>query len=218
MGNEATNYLFGDGGDDALAGGGGSDFLTGGAGDDSLNGGNDVDVLTGGEGDDVLVGGAGADILMGEAGGDRLAGGDGADLLTGGDGSDRLQGGDGNDTLSGGAGADDLTGGAGADRFVFDTIPIPGAADLIRDFAPASDHLVFSRAAFGLAGGATSLTLIAAPVPVATGAGPVLLFDTLGPGRGELSFDPDCTGAAAAVLIARLLGLQAPTQADILLL
>ena len=60
-------------------------------------------------------------------------------VLTGTAGRDTLVGTTGNDTITGAAGSDTLTGNAGADRFVYTSTR--DAADVIVDFAPASDTL-----------------------------------------------------------------------------
>lgn len=90
----ATNFIFGDNGNDIiygglhdhLYGGEGGDLISGGgwlygeAGNDQLAAGASA-VLDGGTGDDVLTGGAGNDELYGQAGKDSLAGGAAADIL-----------------------------------------------------------------------------------------------------------------------------------------
>jgi Ca2+-binding RTX toxin-like protein len=61
LGNDGSDQLFGDGGNDLIFGGDGWDQLLGGAGNDRL---------FGGKGNDLLVGGAGNDMLFGEEGSD----------------------------------------------------------------------------------------------------------------------------------------------------
>ncbi len=100
VGDDNTNYLYGNAGDDELRGGGGADALLGDDGDDRLYGGVGADRLEGGAGDDALWGGDGNDWLLGNAGNDQLSGGSGDDVLLGGIGADRLLGGAGVDTLS----------------------------------------------------------------------------------------------------------------------
>jgi Ca2+-binding RTX toxin-like protein len=87
-GNDSSEYLAGDAGNDTINGNGGSDALYGNAGNDTLNG------------------GVGNDFLLGQAGNDSLEGGVGNDSLEGGIGNDIIKGGVGNDYLYGGAGAD----------------------------------------------------------------------------------------------------------------
>lgn len=89
------------------------------------------DSCTGLAGNDTIQGLAGDDILQGRAGNDRLYGGDGSDLFLGGEG---------NDTLSGGKGEDFFA-------FAGDThipyFPKASGRDIIADFDPAQDSIVF---------------------------------------------------------------------------
>jgi Ca2+-binding RTX toxin-like protein len=142
-GNDAANYLWGLGGNDALIGGGGQDTLEGGAGNDSYyvdasdviveaaGGGIDTVYTNGsinlaamanienivftGAGPVNITGTADDNTLNGGAGGDGIDGGAGNDVLNGGDGNDSLYGGAGNDVLLGGNGFDYLTGDIGND-------------------------------------------------------------------------------------------------------
>ncbi len=129
-----------------LWGGDGAEFLIGGAGDDRIfaRGGDDTviagagaDLIRGGHGNDAIFGGEGRgrDTLFGDLGDDTLIADAGADLL---------QGGYGQDVLNGGAGKDTLTGGHGADRFIH--ADLDRGFDLIRDFEPGLDRLVFDDA------------------------------------------------------------------------
>ncbi len=140
-GESGNDYLQGGDGNDTLFGGVGTDRLFGGNGDDIIFCGDGADLVFGGDGNDKAFGGDGSDTLDGGAGNDTLDGGNGNDSLRGGDGADRLSGGAGNDTLRGGAGADTLTGGSGADQFQFE--PAAGA-DVVTDFVPGTDRLMFS--------------------------------------------------------------------------
>ncbi len=79
-GDQAANFLFGEGGDDEIQGGAGDDFLSGGQGDDWLEGGTGSDELLGGSGVDALVGYGGQ---MNEI--DFLTGGSGMDWFVLGD-------------------------------------------------------------------------------------------------------------------------------------
>lgn len=114
QGTSASDYLFGDVGNDRIFAAAGDDVAFGGAGDDRLYGQN------------------GADSLFGQAGNDRLYGGNGNDSLFGYTGNDILVGGAGNDAINGAGFAYDdftgsqsfgdgdidiLTGGAGSDTF-----------------------------------------------------------------------------------------------------
>jgi Ca2+-binding RTX toxin-like protein len=109
-----------------------SETLDGQGGDDLLFGRHGNDTLLGGDGDDLLDGGFGNDVLEGGVGTDQLAGGFGNDTLRGGDGDDVLDGGFGFDRLAGGSGNDQLTGGLGWDVFVVERVA--NGDDTITDF------------------------------------------------------------------------------------
>ena len=81
-----------------------------------------------------------ADLVFGTDGDDSLSGAGGDDALYGEAGDDTLDGGDGLDFLAGGPGVDTLTGGASCDVFAFDPA---GDEDVIADFDPETDRLLF---------------------------------------------------------------------------
>ena len=137
----------------------------------------------------------------GGSGNDTIKGNSAANYLFGFDGDDTLDGGAGNDQLEGGRGADTLTGGKGADTFIFAS-PLDGKADTILDFnfnegdVLQLDHNIFTALQSG--------TLAADQFvkgKAAQDANDHLLYDRA---TGELAYDPDGNGAAAAVTIARL--------------
>ena len=137
----------------------------------------------------------------GGSGNDTIKGNSVANYLFGFDGDDHLDGGAGNDQLEGGRGADTLTGGKGADTFIFAS-PLDGKADTILDFNISEgdvlqlDHNIFTALQSG--------TLAADQFvkgKAAQDANDHLLYDRT---TGELAYDPDGSGAAAAVTIARL--------------
>jgi Ca2+-binding RTX toxin-like protein len=138
VGNNNSNGVSGDAGNDSLSGLAGNDTVSGDAGDDTLTGDAGDDRLTGGSGndfasyanandtirailsnDETVGGGAegadGSDRLFGIEGligsnfNDELTGNSSANTLYGGDGSDILSGGGGNDWLDFGAGLDSYT-------------------------------------------------------------------------------------------------------------
>lgn len=125
-----NNLFYAGAGDDHASGSTGRDLMFGAQGNDHLEGRDGNDQLWGGSGDDWLEGGSGDDQLGGMGGNDRLEGGDGADLLIDGDGNDVM------------------TGGAGRDTFSWsfhETNPQASTQiDIIRDFTPGEDRLVFS--------------------------------------------------------------------------
>jgi Ca2+-binding RTX toxin-like protein len=169
-GSEATDYIYGDSGNDLLVGG---TFLVALA---SYNGSiSQYDSVTGG---DYLYGGEGADGLYGLDGNDYLYGGGGDDSnsfmpafkdhqavatsyytavqagLYGGVGNDYLDAGQGNDTLFGGGGSDTLYGGAGNDTMYggddADVIYADGGVDII--YGDAGDDKILAFAAYAAAG------------------------------------------------------------------
>ena len=87
-----------------------------------------------------VTGTASDDILEGNSRANELDGGAGHDWLWGGGGDDFLIGGVGMDVLRGNAGDDRLSGGADRDLFVFE---FGGGHDVVTDFDPATDVLVF---------------------------------------------------------------------------
>lgn len=130
-----ADVLWGGDGDDYLIGSAGNDTLRGEAGNDTLDGGASWDNLFGGPGNDTLSAGNGNDRLFGDAGDDALDGGNGADLLRGGGGADTLSGGDGDDIIKGEWASDMLFGGDGDDLILggtgFDTINAGAGDDLV---------------------------------------------------------------------------------------
>lgn len=152
-----------------------------------------------------MFGNAGANTLIGTAFDDRL---------TGGTGSDTLLGGAGNDVLIGGLGSDQLTGGSGNDRFVFDQLPNPTSnRDLIVDFQSGADSLQLSLAIFkGL--GVTPGTLNADQFWSGNGtiaahdASDRIVYNT---SSGELFYDADGLGGAAATAVALIGAVSHPT-------
>jgi Ca2+-binding RTX toxin-like protein len=221
LGGAGNDTLRGGDDDDLLEGEAGADTLFGDAGADSMVGGAGGDVLWGGLGNDTLLGGTlgtdldgllGADLLRGDAGDDLLAGGGGNDTLQGGSGNDSMEGGEGADRLNGGEGADRYEGGEGADllittadgaadRFVF-RLATGDAIDRIMGFEAGLDRIVLA-----VASGAVLQT-----GAVASGAGPVILYDA---NYGHaLMYDADGGGSGAATPFARLVGGPALSLAD----
>ena len=155
-------------------------------------------------------------VLHGTRKANVLTGGDKGDFIFGLGGNDKLRGGAGDDRLYGGTGKDVLTGGAGADVFVFNTKP-PGAAnvDRIADFNVKDDSIWLDANLF------RSNRSFYAAIKKGSELNPQKMskkFFTLGDhakdkndhvfydkkDRVILFYDPDGTGAAAAVEIAHL--------------
>lgn len=156
---------------------------------------------------------SGFENVTGGSNADRLTG-DGQDnLLIGNAGQDSLAGGSGDDWLEGGTQRDTLTGGDGADDFVF--LTRLSAGDIITDFSHGSDRIVLEGAAFGQGQATGALAaghFVSGANPVALDGDDRLLFRT---GDATLWYDPDGSGAKAAVLLADLQAGAVLTAADI---
>ncbi|MBM6594068.1 glycoside hydrolase family 113 [Microvirga pudoricolor] len=129
-------------------------------------------------------------------------------ILNGTKAKNNLVGGDGHDRLAGKLGNDTLTGKAGGDIFVFDTAPGPGNVDRITDFSVADDAIHLGHKAFAALARKGSPAKPAEIKKAAfwTGAkahdaSDRILYDKK---TGLLSYDPDGTGALAAVQVAKL--------------
>jgi Ca2+-binding RTX toxin-like protein len=219
-GDDANNVIIGGAGDDLLRGHNGNDIVIGGEGADNLNGGSGRDVAS----YETATSGVTADLELGagfdgEAAGDvfvsieGLIGSDYADLLVGNGGANTFDGGDGNDTISGGGGNDLLEGGAGADTFVFaDALHDTNNVDTISDF-DADDVIELDSSIFeALAGVTWSADYFAANATgTAQDSDDYILYNTI---TGELSYDSDGNGAAAAVRFAELDASIALTEDD----
>jgi Ca2+-binding RTX toxin-like protein len=144
-----------------------------------------------------------------------ILGNNSGNSLTGTSGNDVILGFGGNDTLTGGAGSDTLIGGDGADHFPF-TARTDGLDNII-DFTHGTDVLDFSRSAFGnhLATHNTNFGTLdpshfALDAPTAAMA--QFVYNTT---SHILSFDPDGTGATAAIKMAWLENGAILTYSDI---
>jgi hypothetical protein len=159
--------------------------------------------------ENLTLAGAAAISGTGNALANVISGNAAANTIDGGAGNDTISGGDGNDALTGGSGADRLTGGLGADSFRFVTTGEGG--DTITDFVAGTDKILVVAANFGLTAGAAA-TLVVNGAP-ATGT-PTFVYIHY---TGELGFDIDGNGTAAAVPLALLSTRPAITPADIVL-
>jgi Ca2+-binding RTX toxin-like protein len=102
-GNELSNTIQGNIGNNLISALDDNDFVYGNAGADTIDGGNGNDLVYG---DDLANTANGADSVSGGAGDDSLYGGQGNDIINGGADNDLLDGGTGNDTMNGGTGND----------------------------------------------------------------------------------------------------------------
>jgi Ca2+-binding RTX toxin-like protein len=211
-GGSEDDTLNGELGDDTLNGDTGSDTLNGGENNDTLNGGSEADILNGNNGNDTISGEDGQDVVYGGNGDDTIDGGlekdtlngdANNDTISGGDAGDTLRGGSGNDRQIGGLGGDVHLGGSGSDAFVF-TDDTEGN-DRIDDWVAVDDQIEIDASNFGgglAAGPLAANRLVVGAAPTANQAFGQFLYNTA---SGQLSWDIDGTGAAAAVVVTRLL-------------
>ncbi|EIM26084.1 calcium-binding protein [Microvirga lotononidis] len=146
--------------------------------------------------------------LIGTRNVDHLTGGDGNDWLSGAGGNDVLVGGSGNDTLRGGTGLDTLTGYSGKDVFVFDTrLNSRSNPDKLTDFRVNEDVIWLDDAFFkGIGKGSLDKPGKLSKAAFWKGAkahdaSDRIVYDS---SKGMLYYDPDGTGAAAQIKIAKL--------------
>jgi Ca2+-binding RTX toxin-like protein len=150
-----------------------------------------IETAKGGEGSDTIIGNVYANFLFGN------------------DGDDALFGHDGGDSLNGGPGSDAVTGGLGADLFLL--AAISDGVDSFLDFSRIQqDRIALDHAGFDLGG---TGTLAAVGVSLVNGATAQTSEPTLLYSGGDLSWDPDGTGASAPALLAHVLGADAQTVA-----
>lgn len=200
-GNTAANVL--DGGNDTRA-----DILKGGAGSDTylLGSRNDTVIELTNQGIDTirstltrsLATIANVENVLLEGAAAIGATGNGlANRLTGNGAINTLDGNTGNDTLVGGLGNDVLFGRAGNDVFLFNSALGPSNIDRIEDYDLVADHIHLDNAFFtGLgAGNLSAAAFIANATGSAADATDRIVYNTT---SGELLFDADGSGAAAA--------------------
>lgn len=235
----AGGYIYGFGGGDILVGGAGSEFIEGGLGGDQINGAGGFDYAsyanaaagvrldftspgtnTGEAAGDAISNveafylSAHGDIFIGQTGQNIVFAGNGGDALFGGvNANDWLFGEGGADFISGGVFDDLLSGGAGADTYAFASW-VGNGVDSILDFTSGQDKFQLTGSGFGLLGGTAivnGVNFIAAASPFATSAQGTLLYAT---GLGILYYDPDGSGAGAAIALAQIIGAPLVTAGD----
>jgi len=140
----------------------------------------------------------------------KITGSEFNDTLTGGKGNDTLYGGDGDDLLIGGLGNDILFGGDGHDTFQLGGSSI--SKDLIKDFAHGSDHIQLDHVLFKelTIGDLHSNEFVLGTKAINTSQH--LIYNSA---TGNLWYDADGSGKAAAVLIAVLDNHATLTYADL---
>jgi Ca2+-binding RTX toxin-like protein len=230
-GTAADDLLLALGGDDRLDGLGGADRMEGGPGNDIFIVDNvgDRAIEQAGEGrdrvlssvrftlaanvEDLELTGFAAIAGTGNSAANTIKGNSAANLLRGLGGNDVLEGRGGADSLFGGSGKDVLVGGAGADGFYFDTAPnAVSNVDKILDFSGADDTIYLDRDIF--TGIAADGPLAAAAFRLGTTAVDAddrVLYDQA---TGNIRYDPDGAGGAAAILFAQITPGTTLTSAD----
>ena len=213
-GNSLNNHIRGNSGNNILAGGLGKDTLEGGLGDDIYVLNDSLDTITDTGGKDTVRSSLDIELQAGlenaELVGitDTTAIGNAADNL--------LVGNMGSNLLDGGAGVDTLTGGEGSDQFMLAFNGAGVGPDCITDFVAGNDLLVVDLASFGVlvdqfgleSSGAVSAEAFVKGAGVkALDPNDHFLLDTA---QGLLMFDPDGSGTAGAVGIAKFIGLVDP--------
>lgn len=212
-------------------------LIHGGAGDDVFRPGSHAETIDGAEGIDLLDfsvapaavivhlenpalnGGllgtgdsyAGIENVIGSGGADRIFGSAADNSIEGAGKIDTLVGGAGNDTLSGGRGRDRISGGDGADDFVF--LAGKHFGDRIHDFVSGTDQIGVEGLVVGLGSyaGALDAALFVEGTAALDGDDRFIWNTTY----TTLWFDPDGTGARAAVLLADLQTGSSLAAADI---
>ena len=220
VGTVHDDLLYGDDADNTFYAGDGSDHIGGRGGNDTvsyadaaasvhveldkgfaLDGAGDVDYL---DSIENLVLSGFDDRAYGDNGVNTIDGGDGNDILYARDGDDTLIGGLGDDRFVGENGADTITGGGGADRYYLRGSET-GGGDIITDFEHGVDNFYLLEGGFG-----TYVAGNTADVFSGTGSSDAIFgthtsqgfaYDT---STGDLYFDTDGAGGAAAELIATL--------------
>ncbi|MEI5682187.1 Calx-beta domain-containing protein [Mesorhizobium sp. CCNWLW179-1] len=228
-GLEGNDILNGLGGNDKLDGGVGNDHLDGGAGNDAMYGGtgNDTYVVNSlsdqtieavSQGTDTVRSSIsltlGANIERLELQGTTNLVGNGNSLnntVIGNSGNNVLRGGAGNDLLSGGAGKDTLAGGSGNDAFHFNARLGSTNIDKITDYNVAQDTIQLENSVFtGLANGWLSVGAFHTGSAAHDATDRIVYNKT----TGDLYFDKDGLGGAAATKFATLAPGLAMTAGD----
>jgi Ca2+-binding RTX toxin-like protein len=220
-GNELDNRITGNAAANVLNGGAGADRIAGGAGNDTylVENAQDQVVEGAGEGTDTVLStisyGLSGNVenltLGGTAGAGK--GNDLANVLRGNSSDNVLKAYGGNDSIYGGRGNDSLSGGAGADSFFFDTkLNATFNVDKLLDFSSADDTIMLSRAIFGGIGQDGTLDAAAFVAgTAATQGGHRIVYDQA---SGNIWYDADGNGAAAAILFAQVAPGTALTNLD----
>lgn len=234
LGNDANNVLIGGAGNDKLKGKVGADLLEGGPGNDiyTIDDASEINTATADAGTDLIkskityaLGAEQENLTLVGTVASSGTGNAGVNTVKGNDSANVLAGAGGDDTLTGRLGKDTLSGDAGADIFRFDVRPGGKNADTVSDFAPGEDVLYLSDAVFVQLKEAINNETEAGPVflrasefaanetGTAADAGDRIVYNTT---SGDLFYDSDGTGPAAAKKFATLTGAPDLDADDIL--
>jgi serralysin len=218
-GNNFGNQITGNNGDNQINGGGGADQMSG-------RGGNDIYFVDNAADSVAENGGQGLDEVRTSVSFTLTAGADVENLrtidddgvaainLTGNASGNVVRGNNGANVINGGAGNDELTGRGGADAFVFDTaLDAATNVDVIADFTVGSDTIRLENTIFSVfsAGDLAAERFVVGPA--ALEANDNIIYDNV---TGDLLFDVDGNGAAAAVRFANVGAGLALTSNDFL--
>jgi Ca2+-binding RTX toxin-like protein len=164
---------------------------------------NSKGIAVGKSGNDLVYGNNKDNVLVGAGGDDILRGRGGIDIIDAGNGNDTLFGESGNDMLSGGYGLDTLVGGSGSDFFGFDTRPSINNIDVVDDFSVRYDTILLYKKLFKVSAASKGVIKSSAfwTGSAAHDSNDRLVYDNA---TGALYYDPDGTGAKAAVQFAQL--------------
>jgi Ca2+-binding RTX toxin-like protein len=219
-GNEYNNYLLANEGHNLLNGGVGADVMIGYGGNDTYivdSSGDGIAEAAGGGFDAIytnvsyaLSAGVELEWLSADA-----VYGTAAINLTGNEFANFVLGNDGANVLNGGGGADVLSGYGGADIFAFTTALGGGNIDTI-DLVVGTDKILLDATIFAGIGGLGTLNASAFVVGAAAAdANDRIIYNQA---TGQLFYDADGTGAAAAVQFATLSSGLAVSASDFLVL
>ena len=152
----------------------------------------------------------------GNAAANTLTGNASNNTLKGLSGNDNLSGGNGADKLFGGLGKDTLTGGLGKDIFVFDTALSSSNVDTIKDFSVADDKIHLDKTIFkalNLGGLSADAFAKGAGLISAQDSSDRIIYNT---SNGNLFYDADGNGSAAAAVLVGILSPIAGMQPDLI--
>jgi Ca2+-binding RTX toxin-like protein len=212
-GNALANILLGTTGNNSLDGKAGADTMKGGAGDDSyaVDNSGDVVVEAAGQGSDAVQ--AVVSFALANNIENLSLSGTGNIAGTGNSLANEITGNAGANLIDGKLGNDRLSGGVGHDSFLFDSaLNAASNVDILLDFVAADDTIRLDKdifTAFAAAG-----TLAAAAFHVGTAAADAddrIVYDLA---TGNLFYDRDGTGLAAAVRFAQVSGSAALSHVD----